>query len=237
MKRVLSICLILTPLLTVPTLALATTDYKDNTRECCLPSLLDGLYIGAQIGYDSYRIRDKLNISAPIVAQTYQTLNATGPVGGIFVGIGKYFTELFYLGIEAFANESGADTRVNSTAELPPYANHFLNYRTKASWGVSLLPGIRIIDTALGYLRFGFNGAHLEATERATFDGFNYAQNNKHTGTAFTFGLGLETLIRDHWSLRTEYTHACYSSFRMRSRVTLNHPTDNQGILAAIYHF
>ncbi len=237
MKRVLVNGIILTTLLTIPTLSVAAAHYKDDWRECCLPSLRDGLYVGAQIGYDSYRIRDKLSLSTPIVAQTYQTLNATGPVGGIFVGIGKYFTPLFYLGIEAFANESGADTRVNNTAELPPYANHFLNYRTKATWGVSLLPGIKIIDTSLGYLRFGFNGAHLEATERATFGGFNYSQNKKHTGTGFTFGLGLETLIYEHWSVRTEYTHTCYSSFRMRSRVTLNHPTDNQGMLAGIYHF
>jgi hypothetical protein len=62
---------------------------KDSFKDYCPPppALHDGFYTGLQGGYDSYRIRQKINLTGGITSNP--VLNATGVAGGIFVGYGK----------------------------------------------------------------------------------------------------------------------------------------------------
>jgi outer membrane immunogenic protein len=209
--------------------------YKDEPLPSC-PRLQSGLYVGAQVGYDSYRVKDQFTITFPLTANSHSILNATGPVGGVFLGYGRFIKDFYYAGFEVFGNYSGADSSVISTINAIPADYHF-KFRTRSSWGISILPGIRLIDTTLGYVRLGVNWADFKGAESAEFLGVNFTEAKTFVGKGFNFGFGLETLIYCHWSVRGEYTHTAYSSFNMRSGGTLNHPSDNQVMLSGLYRF
>lgn len=214
-------------------------DYDPNAHpDCppcpCLPSLKDGFYIGGAVGYDSYRLRNKVNFNIGLTVDAFSVNNATGGVGGVFAGFGKYIYDYFYLGAEIFGNLGSADTRVRYTTNFT--ANYFLKFRTRYSYGMSLLPGIKIMDTTLGYFRLGFNWVNFRTNETASFFDFHSDLGQRHTRNGFNFGLGFETLVYDHFSLRGEYTHTAYNSFHSSPVVTLNHPTDNQVMLGLVYH-
>ena len=77
--------------------------------------LKDGWYLGAQAGYDSYRIRNSTSFPGTFAASTVTAAN--GWLGGLFLGYGQYMTNMFYLGGEIFGNVSGAQ-QSNSFAFL-----------------------------------------------------------------------------------------------------------------------
>lgn len=210
--------------------------YKGEDACITCPHLGSAPYIGLQIGYDSYRVRDKLFRSLPINVQHTAIINATGPVGGLLLGFGYFIRNFYYIGAEVFGNYSGADTRINTIVNFPTI-NYFFKIRTRSSWGVALLPGIKLADTALFYIRLGANWANFKAEEVGNLLGSNFYNTKTHTGSGFNFGFGIETLIDGPWSLRGEYTHTAYSSFRMPTKVTMNHPSDNQVMLAGLYRF
>ena len=122
MKKQLRLSLISSAVLLAATTACFAGSYKGENYKgeavapCPTPLMIkDGFYLGAQLGYDSYRIRNSVsaNTVAPDPAESFNTnpaLNATGWVGGIFGGYGQYFNEMYYLAGELFVNGSGASS-------------------------------------------------------------------------------------------------------------------------------
>lgn len=192
---------LLTVSVTVASLLLASTtsfaahkSYKENYKgevPCPVELVLkDGLYVGLQAGYDSYRtVADiegfdgLLSSTSPIVLSPYSLvlatdprINSTGAVGGGFIGFGKYFGDFYglYLALEAYGNWSGAQSDaevvigVPSSPINPPGVAYVdllqTSFEVNSNYGVSVLPGIKLNPATLFYFRLGYNWANVEAS-------------------------------------------------------------------------
>jgi outer membrane immunogenic protein len=238
--------------------------YKD-AAPCPAPVMLkDGFYIGAEAGYDSYRIRATNSYSATspsgdtLSGSRNPALSATGWVGGLFLGYGRYLTDMFYLGGELLGTYSGAESSYNifasntdTTGEVDTFSGN-TKFEVNGMWGLALLPGIRLNDTSLGYVRLGyswvsvkgkFNGTRNETPAGGALVSQTFSTSKSNTSSGFNFGLGIETLLWDNWSVRTEYTHYYYNSFSsniansITTSTTKFNPSDNQFMLGINYHF
>lgn len=209
-------------------------DYKNEMPCPTPPSLMDGWYLGAQAGYDSYRIRQSISG----VGEFSSTASATGWVGGLFAGYGQYFSNYYYLGGELLANYNGNNQTTFSMVDNDgDSANQ--KFEAKGTWGISLLPGIKLNDTTLGYVRLGYNWTNFEASDSAADAGVTASGSKSNTEGGFDFGLGLETLVYQNWSVRTEYNHVWYNSFNFNAGPASESfdPSDNQFTLGVLYHF
>lgn len=217
--------------------ATVTTYAKPDFKgEACPPPqmLATGWYIGLQLGYETYRVRNSVNNpGAPAVPSLVSNpvLAAKGWVGGMLLGYDYMITDLFTIGAEIFMNASNAD-QFFSVAPGNTY-----NYKVKINpaYGIGILPGIKVTDSTLAYIRLGWDKANIKVSEnRLTVPG----ANKRYTSNAFTFGFGLETVTYGDWSLRGEYDHMWYGSFTTPAPYSTNvSPSDNQFMLAMIYHF
>jgi opacity protein-like surface antigen len=202
-------------------------NYKGEAMPVCPPPpmLMDGFYVGVQAGYDTYRVRAVSDLANVPV-------NDSGWEGGLFVGYGKYFDPsnyAFYLGGEIFGNYNNSSETINVLG--PVYSATF---KARGSYGVALLPGIRLNNTTLGYVRLGYNWASLKGSEN--FASGAATGSKTHTSNGFNFGVGIETLLVDDWSLRGEFSHTYYSDFTSSFGTTFK-PSDNLFTLGLIYHF
>ncbi|MDR3477163.1 MAG: outer membrane beta-barrel protein [Gammaproteobacteria bacterium] len=234
------------------TLLLATTsgfaanykgDYKGEAAPCpaCQPVnvLKDGFYVGAQVGYDSYRVRENVGIASGVSALSANpVINSTGFVGGLLAGYGQYFNSMYYLGGELFVNTSGASQSNNATfTSGATVAQTNTKFTVGTSWGIGLLPGIKVNDSTLVYIRLGYNQARLKGRQNYTLAGVTAGTSKNNWQGGFNYGLGMETAIYPNLSLRTEYSHTNYNSFNNNLSGTKFNPADNQYMLGLIYHF
>jgi opacity protein-like surface antigen len=81
----------------------------------------------------------------------------------------------------------------------------------------------------------GWNWANLKTSETLTAAASN---NKSETVNGFVFGIGMETLIVDSWSLRGEWDHVAYSGYTTGGGYnTTVSPSNNEYMLGLIYHF
>jgi outer membrane immunogenic protein len=203
-------------------------DYKGEA--CPPPQMLkSGWYLGAQVGYDSYRARHNYASTALALNPVFA---ANGWVGGLNLGYGMMMTDMFYLGGEVFANWSNASNNLTATAGT---TTGNLQFDVGSSYGIGLLPGIKMTDSTLTYVRLGWNWANLKTTASQTVAGVTTSGSNSNTSNGFVFGVGMETLLVDNWSLRGEFDHTWYSNYN--AGATSVAPSDNQYMLGLLYHF
>lgn len=232
------------------------SDLKCEAPAPCCPtcpvSLMDGFYVGLGLGYDSYRVRNSFDVAnndEDDFLSGNPPVSATGWVPELFLGYGKYVTDTFYLGGEAFINTSNAEGSYS-------VSDTDFNYSSKieggTGFGIAFLPGIKLNCTTLAYLRLGYNWERLEAKQSFTDldESTSGSVNTTNTVHGFSYGVGMESLISCNWSLRAEYTHTNYSTFNsgletpivatlQGSTDTLSSkydPSDNQFMLSLIYH-
>jgi len=224
-------------------------DYKNEipAAPCVQPLMLkDGFYVGAQVGYDSYGVGLSRTASfgvPPVVTLTNsRNLSATGWVGGLFAGYGMYFNNFYYLAGEVFGNGSGASQTHNFSIVDNTDGSATSSSSTKVSvdgsWGVSVLPGLKVNDSTLAYVRLGYNQAKLKASETltvGTLAPFNGSRSKWQGG--FNYGVGMESAVYQNVSLRGEFSHTNYSSFTNSATGTKVSPSDNQYMVGLIYHF
>ncbi len=261
MKKQLRLSLISSAVLLVATTACFASSYKGENYKgeamapapCPTPLMLkDGFYLGAQLGYDSYRIRNNISASSPTESLSANpALNATGWVGGLFGGYGQYFNDMYYLAGELFVNTSGASTATNSThtyttAGVTTTDNLYSKVSVGTSWGVSLLPGVKLNDASLLYVRLGYNQARIKGQSSVSFNNAQLGSISKTSWRGgFNYGLGIESTFYPNWSVRTEYTHTNYGSFSNNVSglpagyaASANYsPSDNQFMVGLNYHF
>jgi outer membrane immunogenic protein len=221
-------------------------DYKGEAMPAPAPcpqplTLHDGFYLGGQVGYDSYRTR----ITNGIDGTSFNpVMNATGFAGGLFGGYGMYWNNYYYLGAEVFVNGSAASQ--NQTFTVTPLPGLIAGdisdsnkFSVGASWGISLLPGLKVNDSTLAYIRLGWETARLtgRTTVADTFIGdFNASASNTRWQNGFQYGLGLETAVYPNVSVRSEYSHVGYGSFTDPAGTSYS-VSDNQWLVGVIYHF
>jgi opacity protein-like surface antigen len=237
-------------------------DYKGEAMPapapCPQPLLLrDGFYLGAQVGYDAYRVRasSTVNFPAGVGGATAGANYSANPViasngfaGGIFGGYGMYWNNWYYLGAEVFFDGSAASQAQNVSTTVNGVAasvtrSVYEKVSTGASWGISVLPGLKVNDSTLTYVRLGYNQAKLKgqstytvsSTAAGTTGATASASKNTWQG-GFNYGLGIETAVYPLVSVRSEYSHTGYNSFS-DSNGTKYSASDNQLMVSLIYHF
>lgn len=217
--------------------------YKGDFKgEACPqpPMLKTGFYVGAQAGYESWKVRKSATGAAPgfFSGSSTTTWGANGWVGGLMLGYGALVNEWFYLGGEVFANWQNASVSNNEAYVVVPTATTFNasdSFSINNSYGVGLLPGIKISAGTMPYIRLGWNWANVKSTEGpASINGTSLGTFNKSgTVNGFVFGIGTEMLIVDNWSARGEFDHTWYSDIFN----ACNHmPSDNQFTVGVVYH-
>lgn len=217
-------------------------------------TLKDGFYIGFAAGYDSYRAVGQVTgdddqntffVDADGDAFSFDSReSANGAVGGAFVGYGKYFSDYHntYVALEGFGNPSAAITDyelfLNSPAANPTTKDiYYSKFHVKNNFGISFLPGIKLNDAALFYLRFGLSWSKIEVQEVYNDDGTrtkNVKESNVSSG--FNYGLGVETTFYENWSVRADFNHTQYDEFDT-DLGTVFSPANSQYMLGLIYHF
>lgn len=218
-------------------------NYKGEAMPPCPVEtmLKDGFYVGAQLGYDMYRIHNDVeffDFDGDAFSVDSKN-NANGWAGGLFVGYGKYW-DAFYLGGEIFANASGAksDWDADFITEEGDVFDIDADLKVKSEYGISLLPGYKVNNNSLFYLRVGYNWAKVDADVDASanvpFGIVDGSDDDSQTLHGWSGGLGIETLIMDNFSVRTEYT---YTKYNNGSDDSLDNVTDNQFMLGLLYHF
>jgi opacity protein-like surface antigen len=223
-------------------------NYKFEALSCnnCRnePELHDGFYLGLAGGYEAYNMQQSNALTDPgVVALTYNPSNyASGFVGGIYGGYGRNVGTMFYLGGEAYVNDTSASNSNTFVATVPAAGAIVLTAKQYANmtYGLFILPGIKLSPVSLFYLRLGYS--YVEVTQKFTGAGVSVSGSNSANG--FAYGLGLETLIVDNWSLRGDFTHVNYGYVENHKVTALGviadaklTPTDNQFLLAISYHF
>jgi opacity protein-like surface antigen len=235
----------------------AAHHYKENYKGEAMPCpvelmIKDGFYVGLQGGLDSYRVKNEVAVldpNGPFAIAMDPVLSAVGPVGGLFVGWGMYFDQYYnaYLGLEIFGNWTGAHTDFEEATASPDLRMLNTSVKAKSNYGIDVLPGVKVNNASLFYVRLGYNWARINVSQDF-IDGADSAANDsvetKKTRGGFHYGVGIETTFWDNWSVRGEYTHTGFSKVSGESSSTSTSimssefmPSDNQFMLGLLYHF
>lgn len=211
--------------------ASAAKDYKNEAPCPTPPSLKEGWYIGGQLGYDSFRNHNIIDTPSTSTIVSHPRLGAYGWAYGLLLGYGYMYNPWLYFGFEIFADASNFSQQMNITTTGSTYSNNFIS---QSMIGFGFLPGIKITDSTLTFGKLGWNRAVVQVEETLTG---SVPSTRTNDSMGFVFGFGIETLIKNNWSLRTEIDHIYLNSFNTNPYGTNVTPTDNQFMLALIYHF
>lgn len=233
-------------------------NFKAEVPPPCPPVMMlhDGFYLGAGVGYDSYRIHSTTSNSDTdllVVPNTVFTdsrsaeFSATGWMGGIFAGYGRYF-DWFYLAAELNANVSAAKSTLSFSDSNGDSAN--LTMKARTSYGVALLPGIKVNDSSLLYVRLGYLRANFKTNASITdgSSGMSFSASDSEWRNGFQYGVGIETYVAENVSVRGEFDHTSFNSrsvtgsatapgIEIVSSTTTVKPSNNEFMLSLLYHF
>lgn len=221
------------------------TNYKAEVLNPCpcivTKPLHSGLYVGAGLGYDSYRIRQNVGIDDIALDGDADTLSLNPPIaaagedGSIFAGYGQYY-DWFYIAGELFVKANTANTSFTILPDSILY-NARINVRT--NYGAAILPGIKLTDSSLFYGRLGAMRTSIKTQEFGNSVGTPSASFNE-TRTPWvngvSLGVGIETAVYKNLSMRLEYNHTFYSSFISLISSKFS-PSNNEVNVGLLYHF
>lgn len=192
--------------------------------------LQSGLYLGGQLGYDSFRVHQNINLGSGLLTAN-PMLNSNGMTGGLFAGYGRYFKDYYYLGGEVVGSFSTASTTYSFADSLNSY---YLRLTTSGGMGLAALPGVKLNHDSLAYVRLGCNWDRMTSLEIIPGTSLNTARWIH----GFVYGLGIETLVHKNWSARVEYTHTQNYSYKTALAAGTNfNISDNRFLAAVLYHF
>lgn len=114
--------------------------------------------------------------------------------GTIFAGY-AYVSSFMYLAAEFFAQH---DAQIQNYAANQNSNGNAIGVRSTYGGGFSLIPGVILADTVMGFLRIGTVTTHF----------YDVAE----TKTGGQVGVGLQVATSESWNIRAEYDYAFYSS-------------------------
>jgi len=229
-----------------------------------------GFYIGAAISRDVADFETSFTNDAFFNDDfvnhfdfSYDQGTSQGINGEIFGGYGMLFNDHYYIAAEIWGSISSlkgdfniTDTFFDDTRSVD------VSYRMNNTFGIALLPGVKLSDSTLSYLRIGYVNSRfksevntlptLESIDSLAGTDFeDFFNHNKNEG-GIQLGLGMETMVTNNVSIRAEYDYNRYGRIT-RDRVDLFsdddgdtleldsqfsvRPVVDQFKLAAIYHF
>jgi hypothetical protein len=130
--------------------------------------------------------------------------------GRLSLGYGEYLDSALYLAGEAFLLP-GAIMLTNNTSSGD-------SAKSTYAFGLSLIPGIKITDLSMGYVRVGIIDSCFSSASA--------------TRPGLQLGLGLQTALNQNWDIRAEYDYTVY-----RSITSVGTPKSDWVGLGAIYKF
>ena len=196
-----------------------------------------GFYLGGGVSYDVYKFRQNTSAVSDegVSASINPPINAKGWNGELFAGFGAYLQSL-YLGAEIMANDSNVDANYSFTAaDDEGTTSYNVNTKARYSYGVGLIPGVRVNDAALLYGRVGYIRTSLRTTESATAPTGSENITKTKWGNGFNYGLGIETAVARNVSIRAEYTYTSYNTMTS-SVATKFTPSNNEFVFGLIYN-
>lgn len=218
--------------------------YKPTAAEPAAPKPLhDGFYLGVAATYDNFSGRQNASVTDPVTGSVFSVdpmLTVNGFGGGVFGGFGKDFTPLVYLGIELYGyNRSNTKSYAMVVTDAAESLSYTDQVQVRANYGVSILPGVKLNDSTLFYVRLGYNRNHLQVTETAinTVDGVTFVGKANKWQSGFNYGLGIESAVYGNLSLRGDYSYTSFNHFTNSSVGTRYSFSDNEFQLGLIYHF
>ncbi|MDR3477551.1 MAG: outer membrane beta-barrel protein [Gammaproteobacteria bacterium] len=126
------------------------------------------------------------------------------------LGYGGNTTQYYYFGGEIFVDPfSAVVSNHNKTGPT---------MRDTHSFGISIIPGVRLNESSMVYVRIGGIDSH-----------FTYNNNND---VGLQLGLGLSTTVSMNWDVRGEYNYVTY-----RSMTDIGAPRSDWYGIGAVYRF
>jgi opacity protein-like surface antigen len=221
-------------------------NYKGEAPPCPNKVLLGGGYVGIGVSYDRYKFRNTFSATEDDGDTFYFTnpLAASGWDGNLNIGYGWYWCQ-YYLGVElaGVITDASSTTRVTAIDE---FGSDSISFRTRArgSWHISVLPGVKLTDSTLLYIRLGYIDTQFRGRVRFTDDdGDVFTRSRTRWKNGFIGGVGLETYLIDNVSLRGEYQYTWYSNFSNNLTVddttfsARTKPSNSSFTLGLAYHF
>jgi opacity protein-like surface antigen len=162
------------------------------------------------------------------------------PVAELFGGYGGLVSQSVYLGGELFintANMNSSSTVMTATQDISNGAQ--VSLQTKASYGISFIPGWMLTDHTMAYLRMGVLRTQFAVSVNGA-TGYNGSTSPTQSGAEF--GFGLQSKLSPNWELRGEYIYSTYNSFNstaLSSTLTRYHfkPTTDRVNFGLLYKF
>lgn len=135
----------------------------------------------------------------------YQTVSAdgigyNGAAPRLTLGYQDMLSQRVYAAAEIFSNPT--------TFKIYNNPNNVGSLRVTYSYGISVLPGVNLDNTIIGYVRLG--------VIKTRFDNLNVVKSGAQ------YGVGLHWLMTDVWSIRGEYSYTKYKSI-----TNIGHPDAN----------
>lgn len=177
----------------------------------------NGAYVGADIGANYALFKDDFEYGDA-------KFGDLGAVLDLFLGYGKMVNQTIYLGGEVFASGYSSDVEGLSIED------NSAHYKTKYSYGASVIPGILLSQNTMAYARLGVvqTGFKLESDSPLG----NSSKNETVTGGQA--GLGLQTHLTKNLDLRGEYDFTAYKSFDSGDDTIK--PSSGQAKVGLVYH-
>lgn len=230
------------------------------------PRHATNLYIGVGIARDTGNIQLEDGYLATFAANgSFLSSNALkadaglqGVAGRLVGGYSIMFMNRYYLAVEGFGeltSNSGDISQVTSTSTASETLIETWKLREKYSYGVRLVPGVKISDSTLLYATVGWVGSRFQLSNDASAVLAFIAAVNGFTKTAngVAAGLGLQVMVANNVSMRAGWEWRRYESISAQSAFLVNldnapfaagssfasfkHPTTDQFYLDIMYYF
>lgn len=181
-------------------------------------------------------------------------MKGTGWNAGLLAGYGWNFSNRWYLGAELFGNYDDVSGRFSwangstttrttnggiTTIDISNASVASITSRLEKEWdfGAALIPGYQVSDQALLYARVGYVGADFNIRNNwSRLTGLSAAQNALLTRSrsrwlnGLQLGIGVDTLVYENLSLRTEFNINNYGNYNLD---TLVNSTNANGLSTA----
>lgn len=157
-------------------------------------------YLGAMLGATS--VMDEESTNNPIYDK--HTLGASGATGGLLAGYNYHLRHQWWLALEVFLNT--ARVNIADNQNYAPQSSYTVDLQ--GNGGIRILPAYAFTSDTSGHLILGLALANFKIKDTG-----NYGIISKtYSQSGFETGLGLDTALSQHVTLRGDVIYTSYAS-------------------------